>query len=235
MDKIVFLVEGIVDNGDEMYFRVTDHSEDDIVTKVVSYDELRDIINGSYVQKEVFCNVGEVPEGYIDGNVSTQGGGEVILYREPAKHVLFIKNGEDGGMPMSFMIPFPGLLFRIRYGENGHVSGRVLCTTGSLEEIKDRYVKRALDGYAYPFGNVSSDGAVCMGNIKLSIGCLKDAEKYVGLFLDGVTNNDYMSTKLCTVTDINNQLDLAKALDGKEQFPLEWLVPYKDEIRKWYL
>lgn len=235
MDKVVFLVEGLVDSGDEMYFRVTDHSGDDMITKVVSYDELRNIINRAYLQTEVFCSVGEVPEGYIDGNVSTRGGGEVILYREPGKHVLFIRDEENSGMPMSFMIPFPGLLFRIRYGENGMVSGHVLCTMGSFSEVKDRYTKRALDGYMYPFGNVSGDGSVCMGNIKLSISSLKDTEKYVGLFLDGVTNNDYMSTKLCTVTDITDQVELAKRLEEEDQFPVEWLVPYKDEIKNWYL
>jgi len=163
--------------------------------------------------------VGQLPSGYLDAVVSEKGFDSVTIY-VPAQIRAFLL-GIGQKMPLIFNIPMPPMVFRIK--SNGvNLHGDCCIVKGSYEEVYAQYHAGKLQGYYYPFGNVSDSGGICMGNIRVTMKSMCDASIFVDAFFDGITNHDYV-VRGSRVTVKKGQMELLKALHGKDKFPERWL------------
>ena len=135
------------------------------------------------------------------------------VWEEPAKNRLLILKTALGDK--HFHVPFPKLVFKITV-KNGQVTGK------SCFAMKDGSSKL----FKYPFGNVSPDGGICMGNISAKE--MKCVSEFSDAFFMGVTNNDYYgSTGNGKVAVEFSQEQLLDKLSELKTFPDNFLVEYK--------
>lgn len=213
-----FQIDGLRDAADAMCFRFTTKKEEyPVITKVIGYETLMKILKESYREEEFWINMGKLPEGYIDGSKSATGKWRVKVYR-PAQTRAFMLKQDGVKMPLTFMIPWPALLFEI--DNNG--SGKVCIVKGTYEKVKKDYWAMRLKGYSYPFGNVSDSGGICMGNINRKVSRMEDTDGYVEAFYDGVTNFDYIASKKGFTNGLG-QMEALQRISKRKSFPYEWL------------
>ncbi len=124
---------------------------------------------------------------------------------EPKKRVFVFSNGRH------YHIPYPRLVFKLVVRK-----GRVL-----KKECFALKGKRQKKLCRYPFGNVSSSGSICTGNIDLSR--IETVEDFSDEFFLGVTNNDYFNS--CSKVSVGyTQEQLLDKLEKLDEFPEKWLV-----------
>lgn len=76
--------------------------------------------------------------------------------------------------------------------------------------------------FRYPFGNVSSNGSICMGNILTKKLSFEKADEFMELFFSGVTNNDYYDkSNILPGYSLSKMINM---LEKKKEFPKRWLV-----------
>lgn len=204
-------------------FRCTLEENGSVETRTIGIDDFVNLIRGSVIirQEAIKINLGHMPKGYINGTVSTNGDFEVLIKAE--EKIRCMRHYDN-----AFLIPFPKLLFLIRKG------GRSL--SGYVWAITDDDITEGTLLYNYPFGNVSTDGRICFGNILHSFKNIEDmqisdADKLVDAFFDASTNDDYWDAKK-KAPNFKRQLDLLKDIDRKDKYPSNCLVKSGVDFKK---
>lgn len=197
------------------------HCEDDdniAVLKNISYQDFVELLTESRTSDCKVNRIGTLPVGFIDGGYETITSSYEAIIHLPA-----------GTRPMRYfdevyIVPFPDLVFYMKAQKGKITSSKVFAL-----ESGDTSEKAKL--YRYPYGNVYDDGRICWGSNASTlpkIHCLKDFEKVVTLFFGAETNNDlYQSPKIEKDGVLVNmpQTELVKLLQGKENYPVEFLNP----------
>ncbi len=177
-------------------------------TRTLPVDEYGELLSLSMrVDKNPYFHVPKEfypgADGYIDGYIGEDGW--IAVWRvKGIKRLLVHSSGH-------YMVPFPDLIFLVKAGKN-NVEGYVWAI-----DDKDWV-------YRYPFGNVSTTGAICMGNINLSD--VPGAEAFTEEFFLGKTNNDYFGIGT-HIKPKYSQQELLRRLEKKDRFPKRWLVDSK--------
>lgn len=168
--------------------------------------------------KKTKDNYAVIPEGFlpadtIEACVASTSQYDVIWRVHGEKRLMLY--GPAGQEPKAHTVPFPDLIFR-------------LSVDDGIIRTKECYAAKKGDQhlYIYPFGNVATNGGICMGNIYVDE-LDKRVDSFTDCFFLGITNNDYWS-----VTDRVNikgcdwsQAKLIEELEKRDVFPYEWLVP----------
>lgn len=165
-------------------------------------------------ERHEFFDVGPVPRGYAGAAVDRFSSSLKVALRVPA-----------GVRPYNYfgtthVVPQPEALVLIRadkgvFGEMYifAVSGEVLCN--------------------YPTANVHENGLVCWGsNPRPEILKIADAERVLPIFYGSEFNNDLYSAgrTVCKKAEFTNPEGLLRALEGRTEFPVEWLVPLGETV-----
>lgn len=186
-------------------FRVTMRDADaEVVSKVLSLENYLSLLGSSMKLEEAEDTVripkGKLPEGYIDGVFARSG--FTVVWREKAKARLLIHSTGH------YQIPYPDLIFVL--GVKGGVIRRKYCYAAVGEKL-----------YRYPFGNVSRDGAICMGNIRVDVRGRISA--FSEEFFLGETNGDYYRPGE-SIRPKWSQEKLLEHLAKRDYFPEKWLA-----------
>lgn len=193
----------VIDRTGNVLFRVT-LTEDDgsVLTKTLAPEDYLRLIQNNCTVKTEYIHLGKLPKGYVDGAVAADDTFKVLLKVPASKRLLVHTSGH-------YEIPFPDLIFYFEVNKG---------------TLKEKYVY-ALKGkilYHYPFGNVSTNGSICMGNISCKELSLATADEAIDSFFSGVTNNDYYYPKEKVTVSYSQQVLLDK-LSRLEEFPARWL------------
>lgn len=159
--------------------------------------------------------IGCLPEGFYDGSISSIDPSTfdaVII--QPAQKRAMSYGGKH------WYIPFPRLVFYLSVC-NGHVTEKYCFALKNNEPVsKDTLV------FTYPFGNVSENGSICMGNvITKNLDQISMTNEFIADFFMSETSNDYYEGKDKTGL---SQAELLYRLKEKDEFPEEWLTQAGD-------
>lgn len=230
IEKEVMKITAYEDSQGDTYFRVLLNKEDKEAVKKLTYTDFCKMMMNAYQEPSVSIPVGRLPEYYIDSKVSTSGNKAVFVYIPAQVRPFYLANGDSVD---SYIIPFPPMVLELNYG-GGYSTGNMYCVKGTYQETLEDYYEGKLDLFLYPFGNVSSDGHVCMGNMRVEVTKATDVDEYISRFFDSITNYDYVANSKVT-TKGHTQGSLVGELNGKEIFPVDWLkasnvkkMPYKN-------
>lgn len=114
-----------------------------------------------------------------------------------------------------YHIPFPDLIFKIRVNRGSIVDKQCFAVKEGDKSL-----------YQYPFGNVSNNGYICTGNIKVE-GLSEAVENFSEDFFLGKTNNDYYGDGKGRIKPACSQEKLLDKLEKLDAFPEKWLVKTK--------
>lgn len=179
-------------------------------TKLLTMDTYLSILgDATFSNIKNYVRIGSLPEGFLDGSISSEDPAtfDVVLIKPAQKRPMIYGNRH-------WFIPFPKLVFYLSVS-----MGRV--TTKLCFALRNETVDENTPIYLYPFGNVSFDGSICMGNvITKDLNQISMVEEFIADFFMSETNNDYYDNKNQTGL---SQAELLYRLKELELFPNEWL------------
>lgn len=211
-------ISGLRDAAGRLYFRINAGMDDGPkLSKILSYEAMMKVLDRTYRVEEEWIHVGQLPQGYLDCRKSSSGNWSVKVYR-PEQTRAFMLKQEGQKMPLVFMIPWPAMLFEV----NSNGNGNVCIVKGAYDRVKKEYWSGKLKSYSYPFGNVSSYGRICMGNIAHKMKDMCDVDRFVEAFYDGVTNFDYINSKKSFKNGMG-QMEALQKIQQRKVFPYSWL------------
>lgn len=178
------------------------------IEKTVSFEDYLKMLGEATKVTEPMTRIGALPEHYYDGALSNNNVKVVLFYPAARRTVLF------GSKHWS--VPFPNLIFLISTKDKKRTGGYCFAI-GTDKPNQDTAL------FCYPFGNVSSSGSICFGNIESKEVNLSNIENVVDDFFCGVTNNDYYGDGGELVVPVYKQEELLDKLTKMDTFPSEWL------------
>jgi len=189
------------------------------VAKTISSKDYVNMIAGSTVisGEMPYVRLGKLPKGFIDGAISDNG---IKAFIEVPEKVRCIRYFDANNM---FLVPFPRLMFELE-AVNGRFLGGYVYAVKGTKPIVDK-----TELYQYPFGNVSTSGHICFGNIfaqeVVVVEKFIDFEKVIERFFSAITNDDYWGKKNRIKSGkYETQRDFLKFLEGKAKYPSKELV-----------
>jgi len=212
------------DSNGKLYFNVTVRKGEQEIYKVLNYEALCKFLQSSYREAEIpAIAVGAVPQGYLDSKVSPNNTGTVRILCMGQKRP-FYQAVMNRKIPKEWEIVYPSMIFEIEYGPGRVPRGRAFCVKGAEEEIRKAYYSdKGVKPFRYPFGNISSDGHMCMGNIRTQVPSMADVDVFLEAFWTGVTNTDYLQGEKVAAKADMTQTELL--MNCSEGFPEEILMP----------
>ena len=191
-------------------------------TKLLAIDDYLTLLgDATFSNVKNHIRIGCLPDGFYDGSIASDDPSsfEIVLIKEAQKKAMTY-----GGR--HWYIPFPRLVFYLSVSK-GKITDRYCYA------IKKDTTNEDTPVYLYPFGNVSPDGSICMGNVITNkLENISMAEKFIADFFMSETSNDYYDKKNQTGL---SQSELLYRLKDKEEFPEEWLTQVgtmKDVLKK---
>ncbi len=210
-----FVTETVQNDTGQVYFKTTwagdmkvslSGLKGNVVTRTLPFEDFKSLIGLSEKPVESWIRVpkgfipGSEDSGYLDGYICDGGWSAVWKVKGTVRQLIHTSG--------HYRVPFPDLIFSVMI-KNG-----IMCSSFVFALDGDRVCQ-------YPFGNVSVDGSICMGNIHLPKNpVIKDFEEE---FFLGKTNNDYFHSG-SHVKVKYSQDELLRRLSGKETFPKRWLI-----------
>ena len=187
----------------------------EVLQKTLSPEDYIKLIGGSLREECRYWRVRQdfLPEGFIDGAIGDESN-YIIAFKVPGEVRFFAHTSGN------YNIPYPDLIFVLQM-KKGSIWKKLCFGLGKDGDTL----------YHYPFGNVSADGGICMGNIELDEIRSGGPATFAELFFLGKTNNDYVSHG-CPVKGNLSQEMFLKKLDGKKKFPERLLVPCEGQLKR---
>jgi len=190
-----------------------------VISKAISFEDYEKLLFGSKKEKTTYFSL-EQPKGFYSGYGSIQKGTfKVILYVPAGKHQ-FVSTK----MQIAEQLFYPALLFKIEYVDGRCVKKDCFALKSESEPCEDTEL------YCYPYGNVSSDGNICMGNIEVKIDNISQAYKFVDAFFEGIDEGHYYSPGNTVKPKLKQEVLVRKVLN-KKCFPNEWLMPANRKVK----
>lgn len=185
---------------------VTAKDGKEVVERTMTVSDFLKLFGDSLEVKPTFQKIeGDwLPDKYYDLQFFDTENWGIVFPVKTAKRLLVHTSGQ-------YEVWYPNLVFFL------------MVRNGAITEKNCFAVKEVVPDaelYRYPFGNVSSSGSICMGNIDIDV--RKGPMAFLDEFFLGVTNNDYYSSD-CAVTQKWSQSKLLENLSKESSFPAKWL------------
>lgn len=184
-------------------------------TKTITFDDYCQWLLGAKEERRSYVHVNEErPQYFFDGCLSNETGCfRVQLFVPKEKHQMVSKNFD-----FAESITYPALLFDLTFEKSKPTRKCVYAL--KVKDAKD--IKPDTPLYRYPYGNVSSDGSICMGNI--AVKCeFSESSKFVEEFFLGIDEGHYYQPKVMISKAWNLGRLYNEALK-KGDFLNSWLV-----------
>ena len=213
----------VKDEQGDVFAKVTiNYSNGETATKTLTFDDYCSWLLGAKKEATTYCHLPRRSNYYLDGMTTNEEGTfKVILYVPAGKHQM-VNNTYD----FADIIPYPALLFKLSFVKGVCQLKECFAVVDEKESINDSTIL-----YRYPYGNVSSNGDICMGNIAVKCKALEEADFFPEEFFLGVDAGHYYQPKVMTSKNWNQGKLMAEA-SKKEVFPKNWLqkngMTYKD-------
>ncbi len=205
--------------GDTLFSVKMEKDDGQLILKELELSSFLKLLDSSVVREETYLHIKKdfIPHGYIDGHFVSDRTYTCVWEVKGKKRQLIYDPRTADGSVKHHVLPFPDLVFG-------------LSVLNGVRQSFYCYAKKEGGSKLchYPFGNVSSNGSVCMGNISSKgITPLSTEEDF---FL-GVTNNDYYAgMEKCGMNW--SQTRLFEELAGKDKYPDNWLVETNVTVEK---
>ena len=134
----------------------------------------------------VKTRIPRLPQGTVDVAWANKDNYSISIFVPAEKRPTAYMREEN-----SHLLPYPNLLFYFEVGQGVMLTSRVFA-------VRDNYwaIGEDTELCYFPYGNVYSDGKICWGSND-SIANLKDGvkglERVIGVFFNGIMNNDLYS------------------------------------------
>ena len=176
-------------------------------------------IENRSVDKREYLRLGRLPCGYVDAVITDDPETFKVVLKFPPGMRRYNYFGTR-----EYVIPQPEML------------AFVTVEAGKLREMRVFSLAGDDKLYHFPTANVYDTGKVCMGiTERPKMTSIKDAENAVSYFYGTEFNNDLYRPGV-TVPDLPefcNQEGLLRALERISEYPSEWLVPTKIEVKQY--
>lgn len=187
------------------------NENDKISEKIVSLDAFLNCINKNAKKTKEMKRIGAIPDSFYDGYLNDESYFETksVFILPKHKRIFYLEHNP-------YVIPMPSLVFLFHVQLN-------TCVEVSAFVLADKVAKEDSVLYYYPFSNVAKNGRICWGDYQLpDVHNFMELPPIMNIFLDGINNYDLFQKE-------NNRkaLDLAEMLNqlnGKNSFPISWLV-----------
>lgn len=216
MEKISTLQTNLVfDNLRQPYFKVTvGFADGQQLQKTLSFTDYKELIGIAVrEEKEPYFSIPDLPQYYYRGGITAKEDTFWVSF--------FLPKGvrQLGYSPTNefFRITYPGLFFVISVNKGVVVQKHCYA-------VADGTITENSLLYKYPFGNVSQDGSICMGNCSTKIRDFKSSHEFVQSFLLGKDAGHYYSPGEMAKPKVPLR-DLFHLVMEKKDFPEEWLMP----------
>ncbi len=187
----------------------------EVITKSLSYDDYKLVVLESGKEKTAYVPVRKLPEGYISGALSTDEKTWKGLFFVPGAKRQFVSDNFN----MIAQIPYPSLVFAVSYSEGRPWMKEVYAVKAkSIDEIGEDTKL-----YRYPYGNVSREGSICMGNISVPDLKITEIGQFISAFFEGVDEGHYYTPGVMVKPKYSLGTLVSKAVQ-KDVFPENWLV-----------
>lgn len=190
----------------EVIFKKTNGEQ---ISKMMSLKAFAELILGSIKKECTYSHISKefFPSEYIDGYIANDNTYKCIWKEKGIKRTMAYS---ADGIETLFFVPYPDLIFLINVNDGVVTRKEVYATKQNEDNL-----------YRYPFGNVSTSGSICMGNIDTkNLIPSTFAEK----FFQGLTNNDFYKPGEHVVPKWEQTILLEK-LEKVTSFPEKWLIP----------
>ncbi len=204
-----FLARNYTDRVGKNYLRVTMKGDNGLETvRTFTVSQFCKILKES---EETEVTLHEVKKNFWPKDTLSAYFGDynnyLCIWRVPAmERVVVYANNH-------YHVPFPTMVFKIRVKGGAIVEKKCFCMAKDDDESL----------FQYPFGNVSSFGGICTGNIMIE-GLSDSVEAFSDEFFLGKTNNDYYGDGSGRVKPACSQQKLLEKLEKLDEFPSKWLV-----------
>ena len=225
MKNLTIKSESVRTQAGMVKMRVSLYEAEKLVTEtVMSLTDYISLLQKSAKKEEaaVFMPIKGVPDGFVDGVLSNKKGtlGAIICI-PPRKHQ-FVLAATDCRKEAAYYIPMPGLVYEC------------IANKGNQHTFKCFAFKKwngdETELYHYPWGNVSSEGSICMGSVKKKpLNDFYDIREHIENSLNGITNADYLSGSLCRLSAKVTQHDFCDQISEQDEFPMELLLSHRME------
>lgn len=183
-----------------------------MIRKTISFEDYKNLLFGSENKEVTYFSV-EHPRYYYQGYASDQKGTFKVILTVPSGQHMFVSEK----FKIAAQIPYPALAFKLSFGKG--ICKERNCYALDTDTPTDDSVL-----YRYPYGNVSHVGSICMGNISIKCASIKDADKFVDAFFEGVDEGHYYSAGENTIP-VYKEKQLVKKVMEIGSFPSQWLYP----------
>jgi hypothetical protein len=186
--------------------RIENEEGKTVSRRTLSWSDYFSFLGKTLVEKPHYAEVTpmQIPRGFLKGWF-LDSENYTCIFKVDAKKRQFVLKGCG-----HYMVPFPDMVFVIGINKGQVVEKKCFCLGKDGETL-----------FQYPFGNVSCDGGICMGNIdyrNLSL------EEITEEFFLGVTNNDYWEKGNHITDDTLSQQQFVEKVDGKDEIPQKYLI-----------
>ena len=207
------LSESVMDHKGNTFMRVTLDASGKKTTKLLTVDQfVRVLENDASAKNDRFHRFGKNRDPLYEGGVGEKGSLAGVFFAPGQKRMVSYRGRH-------YKVPFPSLVFLFRVNANG-ASFDKMCYAIADENPSDETIL-----YRYPFGNVSSHGDICFGNIKRSkVMSFEEFDLWIDDFFNSITSDDYYDEGESALNNSGlKQGQLLTRLKKEDAFPVEWL------------
>ena len=207
----------VFDTFHQPFFRVLCTFEDDSqIQKTISFKDYQNLIcDGVKEQKEQYTEIFSLPKFFYKGGVTTKENNFWVSFFVPKGMHQWACSATNEFLN----IPYPNLFFVIEVNKGNVVQKNVYAVADDVPTESSLL-------YLYPYGNVSSDGNICMGNCITALDSISISDAFVEAFFLGKDAGHYYKGGIFVKPDVPLR-ELVSLVTKKHCFPTEWLMPSK--------
>lgn len=183
-----------------------------MIRKTISFEDYKKLLFNSEKEDITYFSV-DHPRYYYQGFASDQKGTFQVILTVPSGTHMFVSEK----FKIATQLPYPALAFKLSFRKG-------TCEDRSCYALDTDTPNNDSALYRYPYGNVSHSGSICMGNISINCASIKDADKFVDAFFDGIDEGHYYEPGENTIP-VYKENQLVKKVLEKGSFPTQWLHP----------
>ena len=205
----------LFDNFHQPFFNVCCSFRDGSqIQKTIKFSDYQRLIKSGIEEvKELYREVPSLPKYYYKGGITTENDTFWVSFFIP-------KSNHQMGFAATnefLYVPYPNLFFLLEVKKGTVIKKCVYAVADDIPNDNSLL-------FLYPYGNVSAEGSICMGNCITKLENLSMSNTFVDAFFLGKDAGHYYQRGKWAKPDVPLR-DLISLAEKKGVFPTEWLMP----------